>query len=107
MTAVQEKLNEMADQIKTLKEEKKQKGTEVAEKQLCHGSPVTIENYSSWKAKFNAEILQIKKIKIIFRDNFGSFTFCTSVPCSINILMVFPIICIWKWLELVSDTKDS
>uniref|UniRef100_G3UCP9 RWD domain-containing protein 1 n=1 Tax=Loxodonta africana TaxID=9785 RepID=G3UCP9_LOXAF len=29
--------------------------------QLFHGTPVTIENFLSWKAKFDAELLEIKK----------------------------------------------
>lgn len=47
------------------------------------------------------------KIKIIFRYNFWSFTFWTSVSFPINILMLFPIICIWKRLKLVSDQGTS
>ncbi|TKC52577.1 hypothetical protein EI555_018278, partial [Monodon monoceros] len=63
VTAVQEKLNEMADQIKTIREEEKkqkEKEVEAAEKQLFHGTPVTIENSVSWKAKFDVELLEIK-----------------------------------------------
>lgn len=103
VTAVQEKLNEMADQIKTIREEekkRKEKEGEAAEKQLFHGTPVTIENSLSWKAKFDVELLEIKNVKIIFRDNFWPFTFCMSVSFPINILMVFPIVCVWKWLKL-------
>ncbi|XP_054439996.1 RWD domain-containing protein 1-like [Pteronotus mesoamericanus] len=59
-TAVQEKLNEIVDQIKTRREEEK-KQKEEAEKQLFHGTPVTIENFLNWKAKFDAELLEIKK----------------------------------------------
>ncbi|KAG3270364.1 hypothetical protein H1C71_023163 [Ictidomys tridecemlineatus] len=60
LTSVLEEL----DQIKTRREEeKKQKEREAeeAQKQLSHGTPVTIENFSSWKAKFDAELLEIKK----------------------------------------------
>ena len=48
VTAVQEKLNEIVDQIKTRREEEKkqkEKEAEEAEKQLFHGTPVTIENF--------------------------------------------------------------
>lgn len=61
---MQEKLNEIVDQIKSRREEeKRQKGKEAeeAEKQLFNGTPVTIENFWSWKAKFDAELLEIKK----------------------------------------------
>ncbi|XP_053452903.1 RWD domain-containing protein 1-like [Nycticebus coucang] len=62
MTAVQEKINEIVDQIKTRGEENKQKEKEAeAEKQLFHGTPVTIEKVLNWKAKFDAELLEIKK----------------------------------------------
>ena len=64
VTAVQEKLNEIVDQIKTRREEeKKQKEKEgkEAEKQLFHGTPVTTENFLNWKAKFDVEPLEIKK----------------------------------------------
>ncbi|XP_055273722.1 RWD domain-containing protein 1-like [Moschus berezovskii] len=61
VTAVQEKLNEIVDQIKTRREEKKEKEAEEAEKQLFHGTPVTIENFLNWKTKFDAELLEIKK----------------------------------------------
>ena len=64
VTAVQEKLNEIVDQIKTRwEEEKKQKEKEAeeAEKQLFHGTPVIIESFLNWKAKFDAELLEIKK----------------------------------------------
>ena len=62
VTAVQEKLNEIVDQIKTRREEEKkqkEKEAEEAEKQLFHGTPVTIENFLNWKAKFDAELLEI------------------------------------------------
>ncbi|EHB08409.1 RWD domain-containing protein 1 [Heterocephalus glaber] len=63
VTAVQEKLNEI-EQIKTRQEEEKklkEKEAEEAEKQLFHGTPVTIENFLCWEAKFDAELLEIKK----------------------------------------------
>lgn len=96
---MQEKLSERADQIKTIREEKQQKEAEAAGKQLFHGIPDTIENLS-WKAKFDAELLEIKKVKIIFRDDFWPFTFCMSASFSINILIVFPVVCVQKWLKL-------
>ena len=47
VTAVQEKLNEIVDQIKTRREEETEKEAEEAEKQLFDGTPVTIENFLS------------------------------------------------------------
>lgn len=102
VTAMQEKLSERADQIKTVREEKQQKEAEAAGKQLFHGIPDTVENFLSWKAKFDAELLEIKKVKIIFRDDFWPFTFCTSASFSINILMS----CAFRNAEVVSDTRD-
>ncbi|ELK00669.1 RWD domain-containing protein 1 [Pteropus alecto] len=74
VTAVQEKLNEIVDQIKTRREEekkKKEKEAEEAEKQLFHGTPVTIENFLSWKAKFDAELLEIKKKRMKEEEQAG------------------------------------
>uniref|UniRef100_A0A2K5II42 RWD domain-containing protein n=1 Tax=Colobus angolensis palliatus TaxID=336983 RepID=A0A2K5II42_COLAP len=72
VTAVQEKLNEIVDQIKTRREEeKKQKEAEEAEKQLFHGTPVTIENFLNWKAKFDAELLEIKKKRMKEEEQAG------------------------------------
>ncbi|EHB08729.1 RWD domain-containing protein 1 [Heterocephalus glaber] len=75
VTAVQEKLNEIVDQIKTREEEKKlkEKEAEEAEKQLFHGTPVTIENFLCWKAKFDAELLEIKKKQIKEEEQAGKF----------------------------------
>nr|XP_044991381.1 RWD domain-containing protein 1-like [Jaculus jaculus] len=63
VTAAQEKLNEIVDQIKTRREEEKKKNTKEkeAERKLFHGTPVTIENFLSWKTKFDTELLEIKK----------------------------------------------
>eukprot|EP00079_Xenopus_tropicalis_P025189 XP_012818332.1 PREDICTED: RWD domain-containing protein 1 isoform X1 [Xenopus tropicalis] len=64
VSAVQDKLNEIVDQIKTRKEEekvRKEKEAEEAEKVRFHGTPVTIENFLSWKAKFDAEVCEMKK----------------------------------------------
>ncbi|XP_055287025.1 RWD domain-containing protein 1-like [Moschus berezovskii] len=70
--AVQEKLNEIVDQIKTRREEeKKQKEAEEAEKQLFHGTPVTIENFLNWKAMFDAELLEIKKKRMKEEEQAG------------------------------------
>uniref|UniRef100_A0A2K6U309 RWD domain-containing protein 1 n=1 Tax=Saimiri boliviensis boliviensis TaxID=39432 RepID=A0A2K6U309_SAIBB len=57
VTAVQEKLNEIVDQIKT--------------RQLFHGTPVTIENFLNWKAKFDAELLEIKKKRMKEEEQAG------------------------------------
>ncbi|XP_044106093.1 RWD domain-containing protein 1 isoform X1 [Neovison vison] len=74
VTAVQEKLNEIVDQIKTRREEEKkqkEKEAEEAEKQLFHGTPVTIENFLSWKAKFDAELMEIKKKRMKEEEQAG------------------------------------
>ena len=47
VTAMQEKLSERADQIKTIRDEKQQKEAEAAGKQLFHDIPDTIENFLS------------------------------------------------------------
>ncbi|KAB0386292.1 hypothetical protein FD755_001248 [Muntiacus reevesi] len=64
VTAVHEKLNEIVDQIKARREEEKkqeEKEAEEAKKQLFHGTSVTVENFLNWKAKFDTELLEIKK----------------------------------------------
>ncbi|XP_072853664.2 RWD domain-containing protein 1 isoform X1 [Pogona vitticeps] len=76
VSAVQEKLNEIVDQIKTRREEeKKQKEKEAEEaekvKQCFHGTPVTIENFLNWKAKFDAELLEIKRKKMKEEEQSG------------------------------------
>lgn len=40
-------------------------------KQLFHGTPVTIENFLSWKAKFDAELLEIKKKRMKEEEQAG------------------------------------
>ncbi|EHB07562.1 RWD domain-containing protein 1 [Heterocephalus glaber] len=70
VTAVQEKLNEIVDQIKTRREEEN-KLKEEAEKQLFHGTPVTIENFLCWKAKFDAELLEIIKKRMKEEEQAG------------------------------------
>ncbi|XP_028579067.1 RWD domain-containing protein 1 [Podarcis muralis] len=74
VSAVQEKLNEIVDQIKTRKEEEtkqKEKEAEEAEKQCFHGTPVTIENFLSWKAKFDLEMLEFKRKKVKEEEQSG------------------------------------
>ncbi|XP_059690300.1 RWD domain-containing protein 1 isoform X2 [Gavia stellata] len=74
VSAVQDKLNEIVDQIKTRREEeKKQKEREAEEeeKQRFHGTPVTIENFLNWKAKFDAELLEIKRKKMKEEEQAG------------------------------------
>ncbi|KAK2902860.1 hypothetical protein QQF64_010275 [Cirrhinus molitorella] len=63
VTAVQEKLNEIIDQIKSRREEeklRKERETEEAEKRAFQGTVVTIENFLSWKAKFEQEMAELK-----------------------------------------------
>ncbi|XP_057617677.1 RWD domain-containing protein 1 isoform X1 [Chionomys nivalis] len=74
VTAVQEKLDETVDQMKARREEEerqKEKEAEEAEKKLFHGTPVTIENFLSWKAKFDAELLEIKKKRMKEEEQAG------------------------------------
>ncbi|XP_075059061.1 RWD domain-containing protein 1 [Mixophyes fleayi] len=64
VSAVQDRLNEIVDQIKTRREEekvKKEREAEEAEKVVFHGTPVTIESFLNWKAKFEAEIAEIRR----------------------------------------------
>uniref|UniRef100_UPI00398E8B11 RWD domain-containing protein 1 isoform X1 n=1 Tax=Pristiophorus japonicus TaxID=55135 RepID=UPI00398E8B11 len=64
VTAVQEKLNQIVDQIKSRKEEEKilkEKEAEEVEKAVFHGTLVTIENFLSWKAKFDADLAEIRR----------------------------------------------
>ncbi|XP_053566859.1 RWD domain-containing protein 1 [Bombina bombina] len=66
VSAVQERLNEIVDLIKNRQEEeklKKEKEAEEAEKVCFHGTVVTIENFLSWKAKFEAEEAEMKRKK--------------------------------------------
>ncbi|KTG45816.1 hypothetical protein cypCar_00002344 [Cyprinus carpio] len=64
VTAVQEKLNEIIDQIKNRREEeklRKEREAEEAEKRAFQGTVVTIENFLSWKARFEQEMVELKK----------------------------------------------
>ncbi|KAM9768679.1 RWD domain-containing protein 1-like [Dama dama] len=74
VTTVQEKLNETVDQMKTRREEEKkqeEREAEEAEKQLFHGTPVTIGDFLNWKAKFDAELLEIKKKRMKEEEQAG------------------------------------
>lgn len=64
VTAVQEKLNEIIDLIKNRREEekrKKEEEAEEAEKVAFQGTVVTIENFLSWKARFEQEMAELRK----------------------------------------------
>ncbi|KAJ8288326.1 hypothetical protein COCON_G00009850 [Conger conger] len=64
VTAVQEKLNEIVDQIKNRREEEKRKQeeeAEEAEKVAFQGTVVTIENFLSWKATFEQDMAELKR----------------------------------------------
>lgn len=58
-------------------------------KQLFHGTPVTIENFLSWKAKFDAELLEIKKKRMKEEEQAGKNKLSgmtplpTPVPCKL------------------------
>uniref|UniRef100_A0A8D0L2K9 RWD domain containing 1 n=1 Tax=Sphenodon punctatus TaxID=8508 RepID=A0A8D0L2K9_SPHPU len=74
VSAIQEKLNEIVDQIKTRREEEKkekEKEAEEAEKQCFHGTPVTIENFLSWKTKFDADLLELRRKKMKEEEQAG------------------------------------
>ncbi|KAM6967446.1 RWD domain-containing protein 1 [Aplochiton taeniatus] len=63
VTAVQEKLNEIVDQIKKRQEEdkrQKEEAAEEAEKVQFQGTVVTIENFLAWKAEFELEMSELK-----------------------------------------------
>ncbi|XP_073432069.1 RWD domain-containing protein 1 isoform X2 [Dendrobates tinctorius] len=64
VSAAQDKLNEIIDQIKNRREEEKiqkEKEVEEAEKKRFHGTPVTIENFLNWKAKFDADMVELRR----------------------------------------------
>ncbi|XP_048881088.1 RWD domain-containing protein 1 [Brienomyrus brachyistius] len=66
VSAVQERLNEIVDQIKSRREEekrRKEKEAEEAEKVAFQGTVVTIENFLSWKANFEQEMAELKRKK--------------------------------------------
>ncbi|XP_055066421.1 RWD domain-containing protein 1 [Misgurnus anguillicaudatus] len=66
VTAVQEKLNEIVDQIKSRREEEKlrnEREVEEAEKRAFQGTVVTIENFLTWKAKFEQDMAELKSKK--------------------------------------------
>ncbi|TRY55119.1 hypothetical protein DNTS_033228 [Danionella cerebrum] len=74
VTAVQEKLNEIIDKIKSRREEEKlqkQREAEEAEKRAFQGTVVTIENFLSWKAKFEEEMMDLKRKKIKEEEQSG------------------------------------
>ncbi|XP_017544060.1 RWD domain-containing protein 1 isoform X2 [Pygocentrus nattereri] len=66
VTAVQEKLNEIIDQIKSRREEEKQRKEREAEEaeKAFQGTVVTIENFLSWKARFEQEMAELKRKKM-------------------------------------------
>ncbi|XP_060761510.1 RWD domain-containing protein 1 [Neoarius graeffei] len=66
VTAVQEKLNEIIDQMKIRREEekkRKEREAEEAEKKAFQGTVVTIENFLAWKARFEQEMAELKRKK--------------------------------------------
>ncbi|XP_062843797.1 RWD domain-containing protein 1 [Trichomycterus rosablanca] len=66
VTAVQEKLNEIVDQIKIRREEenrRKEREAEEAEKKAFQGTVVTIENFLVWKAQFERDMNELKRTK--------------------------------------------
>lgn len=74
VTAVQEKLNEIVDQIKSRQEEEKrriEREAEEAEKKHFQGTVVTIENFLSWKANFERDMNELKKKKLKEEESSG------------------------------------
>lgn len=74
VTAVQEKLNEIVDAIKTRREEekrRKEKEAEEAEKKAFQGTVVTIENFLAWKATFELEMTEIRKKRLKEEEQAG------------------------------------
>ncbi|XP_026868322.1 RWD domain-containing protein 1 [Electrophorus electricus] len=65
VTAVQEKLNEIVDQIKSRREEEKKRKEKEAEEEekAFQGTVVTIESFLSWKAQFEREMVELKRKK--------------------------------------------
>ncbi|XP_077577422.1 RWD domain-containing protein 1 [Stigmatopora nigra] len=64
VTAVQEKLNKIVDLMKTRQEEEKlrqEREAEEAEKVAFQGTVVTIENFLAWKAKFELEMVELRR----------------------------------------------
>ena len=49
-------------------------------KQLFHGTPVTIENFLNWKAKFDAELLEIKKKRMKEEEQAGKNKLSGMIP---------------------------
>ncbi|KAM4633482.1 RWD domain-containing protein 1 isoform 2-T2 [Polymixia lowei] len=76
VTAVQEKLNEIIDQIKNRREEekrRKEKEAEEAEKVAFQGTVVTIENFLAWKAKFELEMAELRRKRQKEEEQIGKF----------------------------------
>uniref|UniRef100_UPI00358F64C7 RWD domain-containing protein 1 n=1 Tax=Myxine glutinosa TaxID=7769 RepID=UPI00358F64C7 len=66
VSAVQEHLNELVDQIKSQKDkevERKQLEQEEAESKRFQGTPVTIENFLAWQIGFNLEYAEVRRKK--------------------------------------------
>ncbi|XP_063773244.1 RWD domain-containing protein 1 [Pseudophryne corroboree] len=74
VSAVQDRLNEIVDQIKSRIEEekvKKEKEAEEAEKVVFHGTPVSIESFLNWKANFEAELVEMSRKKLKEEEQSG------------------------------------
>uniref|UniRef100_A0A8C6S8X0 RWD domain-containing protein 1 n=1 Tax=Neogobius melanostomus TaxID=47308 RepID=A0A8C6S8X0_9GOBI len=76
VTAVQEKLNEIVDAIKTRQEEDKrlkEKEAEEAETKAFQGTVVTIENFLAWKTTFEQEMSEIRKKRQKEEEQVGKY----------------------------------
>ncbi|ESO09248.1 hypothetical protein HELRODRAFT_73503 [Helobdella robusta] len=67
VTALQDKLIEIVETVATNKrdeEDRKLKAAEEAERKKFEGTKVTVESFFKWKTKFDAEMMELKKLKI-------------------------------------------
>uniref|UniRef100_A0A8C4QT05 RWD domain-containing protein 1 n=1 Tax=Eptatretus burgeri TaxID=7764 RepID=A0A8C4QT05_EPTBU len=74
VSAAQEHLNELVDQIKSQKDkevERKQLEQEEADNERFQGTPVTIENFLAWKIAFNLEYAEMRSKKYQRDDELG------------------------------------
>nr|XP_022294197.1 RWD domain-containing protein 1-like [Crassostrea virginica] len=68
VSAVQEKLTEMVEESKRRKveeAERKQRQLEEEEQKRFEGTKVSVETFLAWKTKFDAEMAELKKEKIL------------------------------------------
>lgn len=67
VSSVQEKLNQIVEQLAEEEQreaERRQREVEEAEQKKFEGTRVTVETFMTWKAKFDAEMAEIKRQKL-------------------------------------------